>query len=280
MCLLRCNVRITGTPSGPGVNTRPGNHQPNSRDKPRRNHRHRKHRVTGSNTAGSEQGGTILATRERNTTSVQPARGDRRPAESDNHPSGTDPTSPARVRSHQTGTTDTDPEERTGRSLEETSGPRNQRGPTAGTGRYDPGRTAIWRGSPRFEDAVSECLDVSSQGGSGCSPGPGRQRPEISRLPGLFTVGSNSVERLDCSTPDGHTTQARQLSRRTVEDAVCIQPPEGNSLRTDLATREGRRNDRAGRPTSFYTTPGSSFWGPRPSSHRRTENAGDKTKEP
>jgi hypothetical protein len=110
------------------------------------------------------------------------------------------------VRSYRTGTTNTDPEDRTGRSLEEACGPRNQRGPTTATGRHDPRRTTIWRGSPRFQDAVSECVDVSSQSGSGCSPDPGRQRPEISRLPGLFRVGSNSVEMLDRSTPDAHTT--------------------------------------------------------------------------
>jgi hypothetical protein len=162
-----------------------------------------------------------------------------------------------------------------GRSLEEASGPRNQRGPATGTGRYDPRRTTIWRVSQRSEDAVSECLDIGSQGGSSYSPGSRRQRSEISRFPRLFRVGLQSVERLDCLTPDGHTTQARQLSRRTVEDAVCIQPPEGNSLRPDFATRPRRRNDRAGGPTSFYITPGSSFRGSQPSSHHRMEDAGN-----
>jgi hypothetical protein len=64
------------------------------------------------------------------------------------------------------------------------------------------------------------------------------------------------------------------FTRRTVEVAVRIQQPERSRLAPDLATRPGGRNDSVGRPTSFYTTPGSSFWGPRLSSHRRTENAG------
>jgi hypothetical protein len=96
----------------------------------------------------------------------------------------------------------------------------------------------------------------------------------MSQLPGLFRIRSNSVERLDCPTSDDDTTQARQLFRRTVEDAVRIQPPEWASLGPDLATRSGGLNDRAGRPTSFYTTPGSNFWGPRPSGHRGAKDEG------
>jgi len=69
-------------------------------------------------------------------------------------------------------------------------------------------------------------------------------------------------------------TQAHQLSRRTVEDAIRIQFPERTRLRPDFATHPGGRNDRPARPTSFYSTPGSSFWGPRPGSHRGAENEG------
>jgi hypothetical protein len=172
-------------------------------------------------------------------------------------------------------TTDTDSEEQAGRSLEETGGSRNQRRTLTGAGKRDPGRMVIWRGSPLFEDAVSECLDITSQSGPGCSPGSKGQRPEISQFPGLFRVGSNSVLSLDCSTRVCITTQTRQLSQRTVEDVVPIEPPDGNSLRPDLITRPGARKDRAGRPTSIYTTSGSCCWGPRPSSHRRTRNVGD-----
>jgi hypothetical protein len=274
MCLVCGDVQLNRTPSGPGIRRGSGHHHGIHR------HRQRQHRtrtVAGgvrTDTGGINAGSTVLPTNPRGADGLRAPETDPRPTATDHRPA--DETVPASaVRSHRTRTTDTDPEERTRRSLEEASGPRNQRRPATGTGRYDPGRTAIWRGSPRFEDAVRECFDVSSQGGPSCSPGPRGQRPEISRLPGLFRVGSNSVERLDCSTPNGHTTQTRQLSRRTVDDAVRIQSAEGNRLRTDLATRPGGRDDRAGRPTSFCTTPGSSFWGPRLSNHRRMENAGD-----
>jgi len=37
-------------------------------------------------------------------------------------------------------------------------------------------------------------------------------RPVVSQLPRIFRVRSNTVEKLDFSTPDGYLTQARQLS--------------------------------------------------------------------
>jgi len=127
---------------------------------------------------------------------------------------------------------------------------------------------------------VSECPILSGSGSPDSPPAVQVLRTEVFRLTGLFSVRSNSVESLDCSTLHGHMTQVRQVSRRTIEDAVRIQPPEGSSLRPDLATRLGGRNDGARRPTRFYTTARSSFWGPRLSSNRRTENAGDQPKEP
>jgi len=279
MCLIRCNVKFNGTPSGPGIHRGSGHHHGTHR------HRQRQHRARITDRgvradAGSiDAGGTILPTNSRGTDGLRAPTTNNRSTAADHRPTGETVPAPA-VRSYRAGTTNTDPEGRTGRSHEETTGSRNQRGATTGVGRYDLGRTAIWRGSPRFEDAVSECVDIGSQGSPGCPPGSGGQRPEISRLPGLFRIGSNSVERLDCSTQDGHTTPTRQLSRRTVEDAVRIQSPEGSRLGPNTATRPGGRNDRVGRPTSFYTTPGSSVWGPRLSSHRRMEDEGDKTKEP
>jgi len=277
MCLIRCNVKFNGTPSGPGIHRGSGHHHGTHR------HRQRQRRVRTADggvctDAGSTNaGGTIFPTNWRSTEGLRAPTTDNRSTAADHRPANETVPAPA-MRPYRAGTTNTNSQERTGRSLEETNGTRNQRGFATGTGRHDPRRTAIWRGSPRFEHAVSEWVDVSSRSSPGCSPGFGRQRPEMSRLPRLFRVESNSVRRLDCSTPDGHTTQARQLSRRTFEDAVCIQSPEGSRLRPDLATRPGRRNDRVGRPTSIFTTPGSSFCGGGPNSHRRTEDEADKTK--
>jgi len=274
MSLVRCDVKLNGTPSGPGIGRRPGHHHGTHQ------HRQRQHRVRTTdggvcaNTRGIDAGSTILPTNPRSTDGLRAPTTDHQPTTAGYRPASKAVLAPT-MRPYSTRAINADSEERTGRSLEVTSGPRNQRRDATRVGRDDPRCTTIWRGSPRFQDAVSQRPDSGGQSGSGCSLGSGRQRPEISRLPGLFRVGSNSVERLDCSTPNGHTTQTRQLSRRAVEDAVCIQSLEGNSLRLDSATRPGGRNDRGGRPNSFYTTPGSSFWGPRPSSHRPTENAGD-----
>jgi len=212
-------------------------------------------------------GGTVLTANPGGTDGVGAPTTNHRSTMADHRPKGKAVPAPA-MRPYRVRAADTDSGERTERSPEETRGTRNERKPATRTGGHDPGHTAIWRGSPQFEDAVRECLDVGSQSGPSGPPGARGQRPEISRLPRLSRVGSDSVERLDCSTPDGHTTQTRQISRRTVHDAVCIQLPDGNSLWPDFATSLGGRNDRAGRSTSFDTTTGSSFWRPQPTSHR------------
>jgi hypothetical protein len=219
-------------------------------------------------------GGTVLLAHLRRTDGVQPSTTNHQPAAADHRP--TDAAVLASTeQSHGVGTTNTDSCERTGQCKEVTSRTRNGQGTSTRTGRYDLGHTAIWRCSPRFEDSVSKCIDVSSQSGPSCSPGSGLQRPEISRLPGLFRIRSNSVERLDRSTLDGNMTQARQLSRRTVAAAIHVQSPERKILRPDFPTRPEGWNDRARRPTTFYKTHGSSLWRPRLNSCRRTENARD-----
>ena len=75
------------------------------------------------------------------------------------------------VRPYRAGATHSDSDKRMGRSLKETYGTRNRQGHVTRTRRYDPGCTAIWRGSPQFEDAVSKCIDISSESGTGGSPG-------------------------------------------------------------------------------------------------------------
>jgi len=280
MCLIRCNVHITGTPSCPGVSTRPGNHRSDSRYKPRRNHRNREHRAIDGNTTGPEQGGTVIATRTGNTTSVQSPRGDRRPAESNNYPPGTDPNPPACVRPCRLRDTIDDPQKRTGGSPTNPPDSGDRQRSEEGVGRYDQRRPRSQRGGPEFEDAASECA-ILSRTGSASSPRPTRrQRTEISRLPGLFRVGSNSVEGLDCPTPDGYPPHTQQVSRRAGEHEVRLQSPERDRPEADIATCPRQRRDRARGPTSFYTTPGSSFWGPRPSGHRGTKHEGNLTEEP
>lgn len=94
--------------------------------------------------------------------------------------------------------------------------------------------------------------DAGSASGPGCSPLSGRWRAEISRLLGHFRVRLNSVEVLDCSTPDGHSIQALQLSQWTVNHVVCIQLPEVNCSGRDLTTCPGGWNDRAAWHSRFH----------------------------
>jgi hypothetical protein len=211
-----------------------------------------------TNTGGSDASGTILPTNQGGADGLRASTADHRPTAANSRSADEIVPAPA-VRPHQARTTNTDPEGLAGRSPEEINGPRNQRGTSTGTGRHDPRRTAIWRGSLWLEDAVSKSLELGSQSSPGRPPNSRGQTPAISRLPGLFRVRLNSVPGLHRSTPDGHTTQPCQLSRRTFKDVVYIQPLEGNRRRPDLATPPGGWNDRAGRPISFYTTPGSSF---------------------
>jgi len=134
--------------------------------------------------------------------------------ESDDHPRAQTQPPPLRVRSHwMEQQIQTSEDER--RSVEETVAP--------GTTRtYKQELDDITRDARQSREEVRglrtqyECLDVSSQGGSGCSPGPGRQRPEISRLPGLFRIGSNSVERLiaHLRMVIRHSPQLRRNSRK------------------------------------------------------------------
>jgi hypothetical protein len=157
------------------------------------------------------RGGAVFTTHPRRTDGVQPLRTDYQPAAADHGPTGQ--AVPAHsVQPHEDGTTDTYSAERMGRGQKETWGTRDRRGAPTRVGRCDPGSPAIRRGSPRFENAVSQCLDAGNQSGPGGSPSSGRQRSEISRLPRLFRIRSNPIEKLNCSTPDGNKKQTCQRS--------------------------------------------------------------------
>jgi len=64
----------------------------------------------------------------------------------------------------------------------------------------------------------------------------------------------------------------------TVENAVCIQPPEGIGLGQILATREGRRNDRLEDLPAFIQFLEAAFGDPDRVATAERKNAGDKNK--
>jgi len=280
MCLICCDVRIrTAWPGGSGVHGWPGHHRRNRPQKPAGDRRQGETDLTGRSTGGAKEKSRWYWIRGYGTECVWSPSTYNRITEADHGPAIT--TVPvSAVRPFDIRTTVEGIETRAGWSQVNSESGRNGQRALTGVGRYDVRRSTIRTGSPSCEDAVTQCSVLSSLGSPDSPPATGRPRTEDSWLPGLLRVTMNSVERLHCSTLDGYMTQALLLSWRTVEDQVCIQPPKGRSLWPDFATRPGGRNNRAGKPTSCYTTPGSSFWGPRPSCHRRTENAGDCTNEP
>jgi len=212
MSLICCNIRMTETQSGARVRHRSGHHQSESWGQRQRNSGGRTRRIPDIDTTGTFQGGIVLTAGTRNTAGMQSPGRDCGPPESDHDPGGPVPTSPCRIRSHQLRRTDTNPLERTGDSPMHSQDRMDTRGDMTGNRRHDTGCMGILVGSPRFDDAASKC-PILSRTDSPTSPlAAGGQRTEISRIPGHFRVGLNSVERLDCSTSDGHTTQTRQLS--------------------------------------------------------------------
>ena len=164
MCLTRCNVRINGIPSGLGIWRGRGHNYGGNRHRLRQRRARPAEGGIHTDTGGIDAGSTVLPTNSRGAEGLRTPAADHRPTTANyGHPNEAVPATA--VRSYRARTTNSDPEEWTGRSLEETSGPRNRRGSATGTGRHDLGRTAIWIGTPRFEDAVSECVDVSSPNG-------------------------------------------------------------------------------------------------------------------
>jgi len=239
MWLIRCDVRIRTAQSGaPGVCRRSGQHL--------REHQYGHHESALRGKTGDVAKGTgwveavrpIHGTGQHDTTGMRPPCTDLWVIEGDYGPQvRTFPPSP--VRSYRDGEPDTDSEDRMGRSQIEAYGTRNRRGSPTGASRHDQRCTRIWRGNLRFEDAVGQCIDVTSQTGTGCPRNHRRQRSEICQLPGHFRVRLYSVERLNCSTPDGHTKQARQISRWTVEDVVCTYA-KNISVRAECVRQSGR----------------------------------------
>jgi len=275
MCLIRCDVRIrTARSGGSGVRGWPGHHRRNCQQEPAGDRLRGETDTAPRSTGGTEESSVVHRTRGHCTEGVRSPGTNNRTTEANYRPADTTVPTPG-MRPLDVPTTAGQIEAGTEGSQENAQDGRNGRRPTTGTGRYDTGRQTIGTGGQSFEDAVSQCRILSSLGSPDFPPATRRPRTDAYRLHGLFRIGSSSVARLGCSTANGHTRQARQQPRRAVEDAIYIPLPAGSRLRPDYATRPGGQGDRTGRPASFYTTPGSSIWGPQSISHRRMENAGD-----
>jgi len=278
MCLIHCDVSIrTAQPGGPGVRGLSGHLRRTRRPESTGWRRCGETDDARPGTAGAEESCTVYWTHKHRTESSWSSIPDTRITEAGHRPTGTTGSAPP-VLLYRDGNQNQSPDIRGGQSQEDTRGPRDRRGCTGAISTDDLRHTAIRRGCPQFEDAVSHSSYVGSQGGTSCSPASRGQRAEISWQPGLFCVGSNSVESLDCSTLNCDSGRTWQLSRRMIKDLVFIQSPEGTSLTPDLPTCLGDRRFKAGRPTSIYTTPGSSIWGPGLRCQGGTEDAGNHTK--
>jgi len=190
MCLIRCHVSINVTPSGTGVHRGPRHHHgPSRSSKGRRGIQGAKGGVQ-TDTGGINIGGTVLTADPGTTDGVWAATTHHRSTTTDHRPTNEAIPAPT-VRPYRARTTDTDSDGRERRSQMEACCTRNEQGPATRTGGYDPGCTTIWRGSSQFEKAVSKFSDIGGRSGFGGSGGSRRPRIEISRLHGLFRVGSN-----------------------------------------------------------------------------------------
>jgi len=133
MCLIRCHVRLNGTPSSPAVCRGPGHHHGTRRP------RQKKHRVRATergvctDAGGIDAGGTILPTDPRSAEDVRSPSADNHITETDY--TSVDTTVPAsRVRSLDVRATTGDIEGATRRSQDIPQDGRNRQGSTTGTG--------------------------------------------------------------------------------------------------------------------------------------------------
>jgi len=154
MCLIRCHVWISGTPGSPGVHRGPGDQHGTPRSSKGRPRIRGAKRSVRMDTGGVNAGGAVLTANPGGTDDVQAPTTNHQSTTTDHRPADEAMTAPA-MRPYQVRTTDVDTDGRKGRSPTETRGTRDRRWPSTGTGGYDPGHTAFWRGNPQFEDAVS-----------------------------------------------------------------------------------------------------------------------------
>jgi len=152
--------QINGTPSGPGIHRGPGDHYGTSRPTERLRRVQRTEGGIRTDTGGTHAGGTVLTANSGGADGVCAPTTNHNSAAADHR--STDNASPASsVRLYPVRATDTDSDERTGRGQDVNRSTRDRRGPSARTGRHDPGRTAIWRGSPQLANALTLAARVA-----------------------------------------------------------------------------------------------------------------------
>jgi len=262
MWQIHSHVRIRRAwPGGAGVCGQSGNHRWTRQQQCTGHRVHSEPDAARNSTEGVEEGGAVYWTWEHHTDGLPSSGTDNRIQEADDRPTGST-VSALPVQSYRDENQYPMPDDRAGQSQGETRSSSDRQGAMAAIRSHDTRRTAIRRGTLQSADAASQCSHVCRQGGTSSSRGSGRWRPENSGLPGHSWVGSNSVERLDCSNANCNSTQTCQFSRWTVEDVVHIWPRERRNLGWHLATRPAERRYRTVRHTILYRTPGSSLWGP------------------
>jgi len=149
MCLIRCNVRVTGTPSGAGVPRRSGHHHGTHRSQPR-NDAQRSHKPQLRTSPGSDdEDRSVLAAGVNHPGGVPAPGTNNRPTETGYRRTDEAVLTPL-LRSHDVRTTDPGVEGRPRRSPENPSDGGDRRGFTGRTGRYDTRRPGSQRGEPEF----------------------------------------------------------------------------------------------------------------------------------
>jgi hypothetical protein len=93
------------------------------------------------------------------------------------------------LRPYDVRTTDPAVEERPRRVSENPPDGGDRRRPAARIGRHDQGRQRCQCGGRKFEDSVSQCAILSRMGSPNTPPATGREKTEVSRLPGHFRIG-------------------------------------------------------------------------------------------
>lgn len=263
MWTVRWDDRIKPTRSGgSAVDRRPGTHRKTTERNSRKYRLQRMPGETSTMPVGVIMSGPIHGTCRNCTIGERSPSPDSRISEGNHRSEG--PAVPASsLWPHWDGRRDSEPSGWPGRSLVAASDWRILGGIRSRHAQNNVSCKRTWRGGEECTEAINQCPNPGSEGGLGCSAEAWEQRTEIARLPRLFRVGSDSVERLDRLTPDSLLTQEGQFSRQAVEDVASIPLHAGHRPAPETTTRPGGHHDSTGGPTNLYTTSGCSCWVPR-----------------